>query len=136
MNSVKAHIGKAHFSTTIISENQLQILADEPLDAGGQETGFNPGELLCASLAACMTITLRMYADHKTWPLDRADVKVTLVRDAEKNTFSIQSYVQLHGNLTNEQRKRLGEIAGRCPIHKLLTHPVSIETILEEETTL
>ncbi|MDJ1467476.1 OsmC family protein [Cytophagaceae bacterium DM2B3-1] len=136
MNIVKAQIRKDHFSTTIQSGSNNQIMADEPLDVGGMNTGFSPGELLCASLAACITITLRMYADRKQWPLEHADVQVTLLRDTQLNTSSMQSSIRLTGNLTDEQKQRLLEIGDRCSIHKILTHPIHIHTVLEEDNSI
>lgn len=129
MNTVTAHIGKEHYHTLITGDSQNQIPADEPLGVGGKNTGFSPGELLCASLASCITITLRMYADRKEWPLEAVDVRVSVVHDQHENTTSMESRINLIGNLTGEQRMRLMEIADKCSIHKILANPIQLSTI-------
>jgi putative redox protein len=128
MNTVKAFIEKEHYKTIIVSGNDKELIADEPLGVGGKNMGFSPGELLCAALASCITVTLRMYADRKEWPLEAADVEVTAVRNTELNITSIKSIVKLKGDLTEEQRSRLMVIADKCSVHKMLTNPITIES--------
>ena len=127
MAKLSAHIGKEHYYTQIDTETN-EIIADEPIDNGGQDKGFTPSELLASALAACTSITLRMYADRKTWPLDEVNVAVNFERDAESNTSSIKRTIELTGELTEEQKARLMQIADQCPIHKTLSNPITIET--------
>jgi putative redox protein len=129
MSTVHAHIGKDHFKTEIKSEKNT-LWADEPLSNGGEELGFSPSELLAASLSACTSITLRMYADRKGWPLEEVKVEVNFERDTTANTSKITRNIALIGNLDEGQRNRLLDIANLCPIHKTLSNPISIVSFL------
>ena len=107
-----------------------QLLVDEPVSFGGSNLGPNPYDLLLMSLGACTSMTIRMYANHKQWPL--SDVTVDLVhekRDANEFTNSeqqdgkldvISRNIEIKGDLDDTQRARLLEIADRCPIHRTL----------------
>jgi len=128
MEKVKATIHSRHYRTEIISEGN-KIISDEPVEKGGKGEGFTPGELLCASLASCTSITLRMYADKKEWPLEKLDVEVTLERDEEENISYINRKINFTGNLDVEQKKRLLVIADKCPIHKVLSNQITITTL-------
>jgi putative redox protein len=112
------------------------ITLDEPKDAGGADSGMTPYEALLAALGGCIAITLRLYAQHKGWPLD--DVRVVLTHDKmhakdcadcehEDGMLDvIRRKVELIGDLTTEQRERLQEIAHRCPVHRTLTGTIEI----------
>lgn len=128
MATVKAQIGKDHYSTQINTAKN-SVIADEPLVNGGKESGFSPGELLAASLAACTSITLRMYADRKTWPLEKLEVDIDLSRDEEQNITNIKRSIRFYGALDAEQKQRLLDIADKCPIHKMLSNQINIQTI-------
>jgi putative redox protein len=127
MTKIKAVLNNEHYTTHLFSSTN-EMIADEPLSVGGKDKGFSPDELLLSSLAACTSITLRMYANRKQWPLEKTEVNVTLARDAVQNSTSIHREIQLFGNLSDEQKKRLLEIANDCPIHKTLTNPIHITT--------
>jgi putative redox protein len=113
--------------------HQHELLADELPEAGGMDTGPAPADYLCASLASCKTITLRMYARRKQWKVDVIKVKVDLVKgdqmESGNNTFFCE--VTVTGELDTEQRKRLLEIAKACPVHRLLSKPSDIVTIMD-----
>jgi putative redox protein len=94
--------------------------------SGGHDEGPGPHELLEAALTACTIITTQMYADRKGWPLQSADVKVTIVKEGPET--SITREIALRGELTQEARDRIIEIANKCPIHKLLESHVTITT--------
>ena len=125
--NVNAHISVAHYST-VLSNNRHELIADEPLELGGTDVGFSPNELLCSALAACTCITLRMYADRKAWPLSDVTAHISLEHNKGTNVTQFNRQIFLVGNLTEEQRNRLLFIANQCPIHKILTNPIVIET--------
>ena len=103
------------------------IFADVLEKLGGNNQGPSPHELLEASLAACTIITLQMYANRQKWNLQSADVKVTI--DKEGPESHITREIKLIGELTDEQKNRLMEIANKCPLHKLLTSKIEITTL-------
>lgn len=127
MASVTAKIDQAHYATTLKS-GQHQIITDEPLEEGGTDLGFSPDELLAAALSACTSITLRMYADRKAWPLKSVAVEVNFERDAESKTSLILRKIKLFGPLDAEQKQRLLQIADKCPVHQVLTNLITIQT--------
>ena len=130
MEKITAHIGAAHYKTEIRSATNT-IISDEPESIGGTDLGFAPDELLAASLAACTCITLRMYADRKEWALHDVIVEITFDKSTEENKTNIIRSIQLFGDLDNEQRSKLLDIADKCPMHKLLSNPTEIKTELK-----
>jgi putative redox protein len=128
MVTVKAKIGAAHFTTEIENDAGTMLLADEPVAQGGAGMGFSPTELFDASLAACTSITIRMYADRKGWPLDDVHVTIGSTHDDAKEVTYIERNIQLNGDLDEEQRDRLLQIADHCPLHKIMTNPIHIKT--------
>ncbi len=112
--------------------------ADEPLSAGGTDTGPNPYELLLGSLAACTCITISWYCQHKKIPLESVSTTYDFSRihaddckdcDIPDKGFieKITSNVHIEGDFDEAQRKRLAQIAQRCPVHKTLAHGVKFE---------
>lgn len=122
----------------MISVGKHRMIADEPVSAGGHDTGPGPYDFLLAGLGACTSMTMRLYADRKTIPLDR--VTVTLkhgriyAKDCEEcetkegMISKIDRVITMEGNLDAEQRKRLMEIADKCPVHRTLTSEIKIVT--------
>ena len=104
-----------------------QIISDVSPKLGGTDLGMNPHELLESALTACTIITVQMYADRKTWPLQSMKVKVSI--DKEGPESHILREITLMGPLTDEQKARLYEIADKCPIHKLLTGKIEVSTL-------
>jgi putative redox protein len=100
---------------------------DEPEDAGGTDLGPRPTELFLMSLGACAVITIRMYARRKEWDLTGARVVARLQPATGKDPARIVQEIALEGELDAEQRERLRQIAGRCPVHRLLDHPIETE---------
>jgi uncharacterized OsmC-like protein len=128
-----------------ISIGQHRIQADEPVEAGGGGAGPDPHELLLAALGACTSMTLRMYADRKRWPLEEIGVRLTHGKMHSEDCLDcktkdgfverIEREILLVGNLTDEQRQRLLEIANNCPVHRTLTSEIHIQTRLTDEHT-
>jgi putative redox protein len=106
-----------------------RLTADEPIAAGGADEGPNPPELLLAALGVCKGMTVRMYAERKRWPL-RA-VRVNLGRSQAEGAEQIDVTISFVGDLSEEQRLRLLEIAEHCPVHRMLISGVKIRSSLE-----
>jgi uncharacterized OsmC-like protein len=117
-----------------------ELASDEPLDQGGSDTGPSPYELIAAALGACTSMTLGMYARHKQWPLDAVSIRIRHSRihasdcadceTKEEKLDRIDREIQLTGNLTDEQRAKLLEMADKCPVHRTLTTGMQIHTRL------
>ncbi len=124
---VTAIIGKDHYRTELLASGKT-IIADEPEEVGGTDLGPAPGEFLMMSLASCTAITVRMYADRKKWDVTKIRVEVASQKLEFKMQFTRE--ISLEGNLDEDQRKRLLQIANSCPVHKTLTNPIEINTSL------
>ena len=96
------------------------FLIDEPVSAGGLGSGPNPYDLLGAALGACTTMTVRLYANHKGWPLKRVEAAVRHSRAGLNAKDRFELDIALEGDLDQAQRARLMEIAERCPVHLTL----------------
>ncbi|MBI2284177.1 MAG: OsmC family protein [Bacteroidetes bacterium] len=130
MDKVSSSIAKELYKIEIHSPSGNRVIADEPIDKGGQDLGFSPKELLIAALAACTSATLRMYADRKQWDLQEVKIDLDLDRNDSENKTYINRRIRLIGNLDEEQRARLLDIANKCPVHKILSNPIGINTEL------
>jgi putative redox protein len=105
------------------------LVADEPVASEGTDAGPAPHEWLLAGLGACTSMTVKMYADRKGWPVER--VEVTVEGAHEDGGFTMHRRLRVEGvGLTGEQRARLLEIANKCPVHKTLSGPIRIRTEL------
>jgi putative redox protein len=117
-------------------ENHI-LITDEPLEGGGEDAGPDPYTLLLAALGSCISMTATLYARRKAWPLVRVIVRlrgerthakdcVECTRTTEGYVHRIQRAVSFEGELTDEQRTRLQEIAHKCPLHKTLSSEIVI----------
>jgi putative redox protein len=142
--TVETQPGRA-FTTKIVGKTH-EMFADEPVGDGGDDEGYSPYELLLASLGSCTAMTLQLYARRKQWPLKSVRVRLEFDRIHEKDSEDceaptsrierIQRDFWLEGALTPEQRKRLLEIASRCPVHRTITGNPRILDRLAESTDL
>jgi len=111
-----------------LTVGDLHFLSDAEVSKGGSGTGPSPHEYLGAALAACTSMTLKMYAGRKEMKLENAIVTVDIERTNDVETFSRE--IQLLGSLSAEEKERLLEIANKCPIHKALAGQIQIKTQL------
>jgi putative redox protein len=121
-------LDRAHYKTKVYAGGHF-IYADEPEDLGGTDEGISPGALLLASLGSCTAITIRMYADHKNMELDAIKIELAICKEEEMSkSTTISRKIELTGQLNDAQRERLMQIADKCPIHKILSNPITILT--------
>ena len=114
--------------------------ADEPSEFGGNDTGPNPYELLLAALGACTSMTVRMYAERKQWPLKEVHISLAHSKIHAEDCAAcetkigtvdqIQLEISFAGDLSEEQRVKLLEIANKCPVHRTLVSEIRIEAKL------
>ena len=135
--------GEGKFQNEIVAGAHY-LIADEPRDVGGDDSGPNPYNFLLASLGSCTSMTLRMYADRKEWDLDQVEVELEHGKihakdceDCESDSGKIDRIVRvlkIRGDLDADQRQRLVEIADKCPVHRTLHRKNEIETRLAEDS--
>lgn len=128
------------FAQEIVA-GQHRLKADEPLSAGGTETGPTPYELLLAALGACTAMTVTMYARRKNWPLDAIVVRLSHSKIHAEDCFDchteagfidrIDREIELSGSLSPDERLKLFEIAEKCPVHRTLTSEIDIRSSLK-----
>ena len=113
------------------------FITDEPIEAGGEDAAPDPYTLLLAALGSCISMTTRLYAQRKGWPLEGVTVRLRQKRVHAKDCLEctlgkegfvhrIERSVTFSGELSNEQLRRLQEIAHKCPVHKTLTSEIVI----------
>jgi len=135
---VVTETGQGRFQQ-MVTVGPHRFLADEPVKVGGLDSGPGPYDLLLAGLGACTAMTLRLYAEHKKLPLDRVSVTLTHGKihaadcehceTREGKIDRIERAITIEGEFDAEQRKRLMEIADKCPVHRTLTSEIDIRTV-------
>ncbi len=128
----------SHFQNEVFINGQ-RYLADEPESVGGSNTGPDPYAWVAAGLGACTSMTLRMYARRKSWPLERAIVRVDHAKNHAEDCDScgpgdkidvFDRHIELEGALDQDQAEKLLEIADKCPVHRTLESQVVVRTRL------
>ena len=136
---VTTRLGPRGFRAEIRAGRHV-FIADEPVAVGGTDAGPTPYDYVLAALGGCTAMTLRMYADRKGWPLEAIEVRLRTARTHEKDCEDcvadaakpvgigrLEREVELTGTLTDEQRRRLLEIADRCPVKQTLERGIRVE---------
>ena len=141
-HQVTTRIGKTAYVTDIMAAGH-SLVADEPQSMGGSDLGPAPYDLLMAALGTCKAMTLRMYADRKQWPLedatfqlnhkkiDAADCETCQTKEGQVDQFDCE--IELSGELDDQQKQRLLQIADRCPVHRTLHSELIVRSTLKEE---
>ena len=139
-NQVIAQIGKSGYVTDIMAAGH-GLVADEPATMGGTDRGPAPFDFLMAGLGTCKAMTLRMYSDRKQWPLDAVTVKLNhkkidaadcetcQTKEGQLDQFDCE--IELSGELDDQQKQRLLQIADRCPVHRTLHSEVVVKSKLK-----
>jgi len=140
---VVAKLGEVGYTTEIMAGNH-GLLADESEEVKGDDFGPSPYQILSAALGACTAMTLQMYARRKGWPLKEVKVHLDHGRRYVDDCMSCETkeakldhfdrIIELEGDLTEEQKARLLEIADKCPVHRTLEREIRIETKLNVPT--
>jgi len=137
---VAVRLGKTGFTSDVMVR-QHSLTADEPESIGGNDFGATPYELVAAGLGACTAMTIQMYARRKKWIVDEVTVHLDHKKDyaqdmsdvANEKPIKVDQFnreIILEGDLTIEQKKRLMEIADKCPVHRTLHGVVEVNTVL------
>lgn len=123
---------RERYKTEIKTNTGHLVITDEPFKDGGLDSGATPTELLAGSLASCSSITMKMYADRKGWPMEEAKVSVSFTRDLNSNETTFVKQIEIKGDLDKEQRKSIFEISKKCPVHRILSGSLNIKSELTE----
>jgi putative redox protein len=134
---------QGHYRTEIAAGRHT-LVADEPASVGGDDAGPTPYDYLLAALGSCTGMTLRMYADRKDWPLEEATVRLSHEKvhaedcdhcDTDRGKVDrIRREIELTGELEDQQRDRLLEIANKCPVHRTLHSEIDVQSSLRTAT--
>jgi uncharacterized OsmC-like protein/fermentation-respiration switch protein FrsA (DUF1100 family) len=144
-DGVVVKTGHGKFGTEVHTRNH-RFVADEPTSYGGDDTGPTPYDLLNAALGTCTAMTMKMYADKKGWPLEGVTVEVTHERNHKEECDHVEAMeegrqmqalnrrIALHGeDLDEDQRRRIIEIADKCPVHRTLEGELHVHTVVQAD---
>ncbi len=137
---VHVHLGDQNY-TTILTAGSHEVIADEPVDAGGQNKGPDPYDHLLMALGSCTAITLRMYAERKEWPVEDIYVELRYFKDHAEDCIDcdeksakidkIEKELIIKGNLDQQQLDRLLDIADKCPVNRTLKGSIEMKSAIE-----
>lgn len=116
-----------NYRTEITAKHHL-LIADEPEHLGGGNVGMTPIDLLASALIACTNITLRMYANRKTWSVNQITTTIEVSQEDDKTIFI--RVIDIDGQIDDSQKARMLLIANKCPVHKILSSASTINTTL------
>jgi putative redox protein len=135
VTTVQAISSNTPYRVTLKSGSSRTWISDEPEALGGGDEGPSPTQLLLSSLGACTIITLQMYAHRKEWPLTGVEITLQLnpAGNPEAGHTEISRRITVQGNLSSEQQVRLLQIAKACPIHKVLSGEITIDSSLKSK---
>lgn len=129
MIKIESKTKSENFEIEITSGSGHTIISDEPKIAGGQNKGMSPDELILSALASCTSATVKMYAKRKEWDLQTVHTVIKMIKgDKPGDLPSIHREIQLEGDLDVAQRERIMVIAEKCPVHKILSGNIKIES--------
>jgi putative redox protein len=132
VSSVNAEAaGEGRFQVRVQAGEHTFVM-DEPAEVGGLGSGPNPFDLLCAALAACTLMTMRLYAERKGWAIDRLNVRVSHTKGSADHRDRFDRVIEF-GNATDEQREGLLKIAQRCPVDLLLQRGADVTVATADE---
>ena len=130
--------GDANGFAQKVDVGSYQLTTDEPVSYGGTDSGPSPYDLILAALGSCTSMTIGLYARKRSWPVEKITVSLWHTKIHAKDCDDcetkegridrIEMEIHLDGALTDEQRAKLMEIAGKCPVHQTLTSEINIKT--------
>jgi putative redox protein len=133
---------QGNYYTAIQNERGHTWFADEPIDGGGTNLAETPVEMMLGALGACMAITAKLYAERKKWDLKDVEIKLDSQRFNGKDyadytgdaTFvhELTQNIVLHGDLTDDQREKIVEIMGKCPVHRIIELPAFFKHVVSD----
>ena len=131
VSTVRASLGAVPYTVELSDNEGHRWFGDEPADVGGANAGPSPEHLLLSALGTCTAVTLMMYAQRKQWLLTQVHVELAFNPEGKPASGTdISRGIQLVGQLDDEQRQRLLQVANACPIHKVLSGEVRIASAL------
>jgi putative redox protein len=127
MYDVRVRTGAGKFGQ-VVEVGPHRLVADERVESGGEDTGPEPHDFLLVALGCCTSMTVKMYADRKGWPLREVEVELSQKKEGEVHVMARR--IRLVGDLSEEQRGKILEIANKCPVHRTLMGEIRIDSVL------
>ena len=128
---MKATVTREHGHRHAVRIRHHEIILDEPADVGGSDEGASPLELLAASLAGCVAVTIEMYAARKNWDVGALEIECNFTPPERGCPTQFKLVYRLPDTLTDEQVERLTAIASKCPVHRTLEGEVMFDERVE-----